>query len=54
MTYKSDIEIAQETPVKHIREIAEALGLDDMYYQYKTIDNISYLSYSYILEGFPL
>ncbi|MDR1901563.1 MAG: formate--tetrahydrofolate ligase, partial [Treponema sp.] len=31
MTYKSDIEIAQETPIGHIRTIAESLGIDERY-----------------------
>ncbi|MDR1933847.1 MAG: formate--tetrahydrofolate ligase, partial [Spirochaetales bacterium] len=31
MVYKSDIEIAQETPARHIREIAETLGVDERY-----------------------
>jgi formate--tetrahydrofolate ligase len=29
MTYKTDIEIAQETPIRHIREIAEILGIEE-------------------------
>ena len=31
MSYKSDIEIAQETPMKHIREIAAIAGVDEKY-----------------------
>ncbi|MDR1948479.1 MAG: formate--tetrahydrofolate ligase [Spirochaetaceae bacterium] len=31
MAYKTDIEIAQETPIKHIREIADTLGLGEAY-----------------------
>ena len=31
MMIKSDIEIAQETPMKHIREIADAAGVDTKY-----------------------
>ena len=29
--YKTDIEIAQETELKHIKEIAAAAGIDDKY-----------------------
>lgn len=31
MALKSDIEIAQETPVKHIREIAASVGIEEKY-----------------------
>ena len=31
MGYKSDIEIAQETTMSHIREIAAAAGIDEKY-----------------------
>lgn len=31
MAYKSDIEIAQETPMLHIREIAKTAGVDEKY-----------------------
>ncbi|MDD6887072.1 MAG: formate--tetrahydrofolate ligase [bacterium] len=31
MSYKSDIEIAQETPMLHITEIAKAAGIDEKY-----------------------
>jgi len=31
MSYKSDIEIAQQTQLKHIREIADAVGVDEQY-----------------------
>jgi len=31
MQYKSDIEIAQSTPMRHIREIAEVAGIDEKY-----------------------
>ena len=31
MSYKSDIEIAQETPMLHIREIAKTAGVDEKY-----------------------
>jgi formate--tetrahydrofolate ligase len=51
MSYKSDIEIAQETPIKHIREIAESLEIDERYLEqygnhkakvdYKLLDDLS-------------
>jgi hypothetical protein len=31
MAYKTDIEIAPETPVWHIREIAETLSIEEKY-----------------------
>ena len=31
MGFKSDIEIAQETPMLHIREIAKTAGVDEKY-----------------------
>jgi len=31
MSYKTDIEIAQETPMKHIYDIAKAMGMDEKY-----------------------
>ena len=31
MAYKTDIEIAQETPIRHIREIAGMIGVDEKY-----------------------
>ena len=31
MSYKSDIEIAQETPMLHITEIAKMAGVDEKY-----------------------
>ena len=31
MSNKTDIEIAQETPIKHIREISQLVGVDDKY-----------------------
>jgi len=33
---KSDIEIAQAAEMKHIREIAESVGLDEEYLEYLT------------------
>ena len=37
MGFKSDIEIAQETPMLHIREIAKTAGVDEQYLeQYAT------------------
>ena len=34
MTYKSDIEIAQETPIRSIREIAAAAGVEESYLEW--------------------
>jgi len=34
MSYKSDIEIAQETPMMHIGEVAKIAGIDEEYLDY--------------------
>lgn len=48
MDYKSDIQIAQEAKIKHIREIAEAAGIDDKYLEqygnYKAKIDYAYLA----------
>ena len=31
MAYKTDIEIAQQTPMEHIRQIAQDLGIEEEY-----------------------
>ena len=47
MSYKSDIEIAQETPMQHIRDIAKEAGIDEKYLEqygnYKAKIDYSYL-----------
>ena len=44
MTYKSDIEIAQEAKIKHIKDIADKVGLteDDLEYYGKYKAKIDY------------
>jgi len=47
MSYKSDIEIAQATPMQHIRDIAKEAGIDEKYLEqygnYKAKIDYSYL-----------
>lgn len=48
MTYKSDIEIAQSVPMKHISEIAASAGIDakyvEQYGSYKAKIDLSLLN----------
>ena len=48
MTYKSDIEIAQSVPMKHISEIAASAGIDakyvELYGSYKSKIDLSLLN----------
>ena len=48
MDYKSDIQIAQEAKIKHIREVAETAGIDDKYLEqygnYKAKIDYAYLA----------